>query len=42
MIEKYVTPTVDLLPIGDILTASPGKDENWGEDELPGAGEDWD
>lgn len=39
MIEKYVTPTVDLLPISDILTAS--KDENWGEDELPGAGEDW-
>ena len=42
MTEEYVTPKIEFLLIGDILTASPGKDENWGEDELPGTGDDWD
>ena len=42
MIEEYVTPIVELLPLDDILTASPGEEENWGDNELPGdGGDDW-
>ena len=40
MIKEYVTPTVELLPIEDVLTASPS--ESWGDNELPGDnGNDW-
>ena len=40
MIDEYITPIVELLPLDDVLTASPN--EEWGDNELPGdGGDDW-
>lgn len=37
MTEEYVTPTVELIVIDDVITTS-----DWGEDELPGdSSDDW-
>ena len=37
MVDEYVTPTVELLRIEEIITTS-----GWESDELPGTGNDWD
>lgn len=31
MKDEYITPVIELLPIEDVLTASP-----WDDDEMPG------
>ena len=39
----YVSPDIELLPLDDILTASPNEgipDTDWDEDEMEG-GSDW-